>query len=128
MCSLFFLYVQESTPQISSVSVTILCVCASEMLKHTPTSPSPNKKTRDPDGVTNTQWKQAGVVAEKAGAVAEKAGEVAENVKSAVGDMGGAAKEEAAKAAAEAAAAAEAEKPKKKGWRKYIIFGPRREG
>eukprot|EP00903_Cladosiphon_okamuranus_P005891 g5826.t1 len=77
----------------------------------------------------------AGVVAEKAGVVAEKAGEVAENVKSAVGDVTGAtsaAKEEAeaeAEAAAKAVAEAlEAEKPKKKGWRKYIIFGPRREG
>eukprot|EP00752_Nemacystus_decipiens_P007113 g6372.t1 len=73
----------------------------------------------------------AGVVAEKAGAVAEKAGEVAGNVKTAVGELGGSAKdeaEEAAKAAAEAAAAAEEAKPKKKGWRKYILFGPRREG
>lgn len=47
---------------------------------------------------------------------------MAENVKS----MATGAKDEAAEAAK--AAAAESEKPKRKGWRKYIIFGPRREG
>lgn len=56
-----------------------------------------------------------------------------ENVKSAVGDvkgMVGEAKDEVHEpaAAVKALAEAEAEKPQKKGWRKYIVFGPRREG
>lgn len=62
---------------------------------------------------------------------ASQAGVVAENVKSAVDDVKGAAsgaKDEVSAAAEAAKAAAESEKPKKKGWRKYIIFGARREG
>ncbi|CAN0027910.1 unnamed protein product [Scytosiphon promiscuus] len=64
-----------------------------------------------------------------AGNVRAKASEAASRVRSEISDAASDVSSEASDAAAgvKAAAKGEEEKPKKKGWRKYIIFGPRRE-
>ncbi|CAM9647201.1 unnamed protein product, partial [Ectocarpus fasciculatus] len=89
-----------------------------------------------PEKVEKVINRAADVVAKAAGKVEDKVEEVSGDVKDAASEVSSKASDAAKEIKGEAKSAAAAveaaltgeEVPKKKGWRKYIIFGPRREG
>ncbi|CAM9375683.1 unnamed protein product [Hapterophycus canaliculatus] len=81
------------------------------------------------EGISDAMSKAGGTVRYVSASAKSKASDTATSVKSEVSDAVEEVKSEASEAAADVKAevSGEAEKTKKKGWRKYIIFGPRRE-